>query len=188
MQAYNFEVKWVPEKLHLIADALSRAPHFSPHTEKLTVKTTFAVLNEEHLQCNQLLECLTSHICPDYRDLLIQIRNDFSSKSRGQFAESYRKLRDRLSIYKCNDIEFVLLDSRQIIPPPGAIPFLLKNFHPAHVGIERTVRLIKQLFFWYSMLNDLTTINSCKACQLYAPSQKRKIIRSHAMMKAAFSF
>ena len=29
MQAYNFKVKWVPGKLHLIADALSRAPHFS---------------------------------------------------------------------------------------------------------------------------------------------------------------
>ena len=36
MQAFNFEVKWVPGKLHLIADALSRAPHFSPHAEELT--------------------------------------------------------------------------------------------------------------------------------------------------------
>ena len=92
-------------------------------------------------------------------------------------------------MYKYNDTEFVLLDSRQIIPPPGAIPFLLKNLHSAHVGIEITVRLTKQLFFWHSMLNDLTTtINSCKTCQLYAPSQKRKIIQSHAMTKAAFSF
>ena len=77
MHARNFEVKWVPGNLHLIADALSRAPHFSPHTEELTVETTFAVLNEEHPQCNQLLECLTSHICPDNKDLLIQKRNDF---------------------------------------------------------------------------------------------------------------
>ena len=99
-----------------------------------------------------------------------------TSKSQGQFAESYRKLGDRLSIYKY-DTEFVLLDSRQIIPPPGAIPFWLKNLHSTHVGIERTVRLTKQLFSWHSMLNDLTTtINSWKACQLYAPSQKRKII------------
>ena len=75
MQAYNFEVKWVPGKLHLIADALSRAPHFSPHSKELTVETTFAVLTEEHPQSNQLLECLTSHICPDYKDLLIHIRN-----------------------------------------------------------------------------------------------------------------
>ena len=64
MQAYNFKVKRVPGKLHLIADALSPAPHFSPHTEELTVETTFAVLNKEHPQCNQLLECLTSHIFP----------------------------------------------------------------------------------------------------------------------------
>ena len=159
------------------------------HPIFLTVETTFAVLNKEHPQCNELLECLTSHICADYRDFLIQIRNDFSSKSLGQFAESYKKLGDRLSIYKYNDSEFVLLDSRQIIPPPGAVPLLLKSLHTAHVGIERTVRLTKQLFFWKSMLKDLTTtISSCKACQLYAPSQKRKTIQSHAMTEAAFSF
>ena len=78
MQAYTFSVKWVPGKLHLIADALSRAPHFSPHSQ-LTVETTFAVLADEHPQCNQLLECLTNCICPAYKDLIAQIQNDFSS-------------------------------------------------------------------------------------------------------------
>ena len=138
IQAYNFTVKWVPGKLHLIADALSWAPHFSPHSEELTVETTFAVLADKHPKCNQLLECLTSCICPAYEDLLIQIRNDFSSKSLGQFAKSYKSLGDRLSIYPYNGKEFVLLDSRQIIPPPGAIPFLLKNLHSAHVRIEHS--------------------------------------------------
>ena len=39
------------------------------------------------------------------------------------------------------------------------------------------------------MLNDLTTtIDSCKACQLYTQSQKRKVIQSQPMLKAAFSF
>ena len=107
----------------------------------------------------------------------------------GQFAASYKKLGDRLSIYKYNDLKFVLLDSRQIIPPPGATPFLLKNLHSAHVGIERTVRLTKQLFFWHSMLNNITTTNnSYKACQMYTPSKKNKTIQSHPMKDAAFSF
>ena len=120
MQAFNFQVKWIPGKLHLIADSLSRAPNFSPHTDELTIETSFAVLNEEHPKCNQLLTCLAEHICPQYKDLLLQIQRDFSSKSMGPFASSYRKLGDRLSIYKFNDIEFVLLDSQQIIPP-GAV-------------------------------------------------------------------
>ena len=39
------------------------------------------------------------------------------------------------------------------------------------------------------MLNNLTTtINSCKACHLYTPSQKRKVIQLQPMLKAAFSF
>ena len=189
MQAYNFTAKWVPGKLHLIADPLSRAPHFSPHSEELTVETTFAVLADEHTQCNQLLECLTNCICPAYEDLLAQIRNDFSSKSMSTFAKSYKTLGDRLSIYPYKNKEFVLLHCRQIVPPTGAIPFLLKNLHFAHVGIERTVRLTKQLFFWHGMLNHLTTtIDSCKACQMYTPSQKKKTIQSHPLLKAAVSF
>ena len=186
MQAFNFTVKWVPGKLHLIADALSWAPHFSPHSEELTVETTFAVLADEHPQCNQLLECLTTCICPAYEDLLIQIWNEFSSPSLSTFAKSYKAMGDTLSIYPFNGKEFVLLDCRQIIPPPEAVPFLLKNLHSAHVGIERTVRLTKQLFFWHGMLNDLTTtIDSCKACQLYTPSQKKKVIQSQPMLKRA---
>ena len=86
MQAFNFQVKWVPGKLHLIDDALSCAPHFSPHVDKLTVETSFAVLNEEHSQCNQLLICLAEHICPQYTELLMQLQNEFSSKSMGPFA------------------------------------------------------------------------------------------------------
>ena len=91
MQAFNFQVKWVPGKLHLIADALSRAPHFSLHADELTVETSFAFLNEEHPQCNQLLTCLAEHICPQYTELLMQIQNNFSSKSMGPFASSYNK-------------------------------------------------------------------------------------------------
>ena len=189
MQAYNFIVKWVPGKLHLIADALSRAPHFSQHSKELTVEITFAVLADKHPQCNQLIECLTSCICPAYEDLLIHIQNDFSSPWQSNFAKSYKTMGDRLSIHPYNGKEFVLLDCRQIIPPPGAIPFLLKNLNSAHVGIKRTVRLIKQLYFWHGMLNHLTTtIDSCKACQLYTTSQKRKVIQSQPMLKAAFSF
>ena len=59
MQAFNIEVKWVPGKLHLIADALPRAPHFSPYAEELTFEITFAVLNEEHPQCNHIMPNFT---------------------------------------------------------------------------------------------------------------------------------
>ena len=98
---------------------------------------------------------------------------------------SYKKIGDRLTIYKFNDIEFVLLNSRQIVPPPGAIPSLPKNLHSVHVGVDRTM----SLFFWHGMLNDITnTINSCKACQLYVPSQKKKAITSRPLKEAAFSF
>ena len=108
MQAFNFQVKWVPGKLHLVADALSRAPHFSPHADELKIETSFAVL---------------------------------------------------------------------------------KNLHSAHVGVDRTMSLTKQLFFWHGMLNDITTtINSCGACQLYIPSQKKKVISSRPLKEAAFSF
>ena len=48
MQSFNFQVKWVPGKLHLIADALSRTPHFSPFADELTIETYFAALSKQH--------------------------------------------------------------------------------------------------------------------------------------------
>ena len=126
-QAFSFQVKWVPGKLHLIADVLSLAPHFSPHADELSIETSFAVLSDQHHQCNQLLHCLAEHICPQYTDLLVQILSDFSS--------------------------------------------------PAWVLHDRTMSLTKQLFLWHGILNDITTtINSCRACQLYVPSQKKSRI------------
>ena len=75
------------------------------------------------------------------------------------------------------------------VPLPGAVPSLLKNLHSAHVGVDRAMSLTKQLFFWHGMLNDITTtINSCKACQLYVWSQKKKAITSRPLKEAAFSF
>ena len=65
--------------------------HFSPHADELTLETFLAVLNEEHPQCNQLLTCLAEHIFPQYTELLMQIQNNFSSKSMGPFASSYKK-------------------------------------------------------------------------------------------------
>ena len=91
-------MKWVPGRLHLIADALSCAPHFSPHADEITIETSFAMLNEEHPQCNELLTCLAEHICPQYKDLIAQIQKYFSSKRMSALASGYRKLGDRLSI------------------------------------------------------------------------------------------
>ena len=135
----------------------SHAPHFSPHADELIIETSFAVLSDQRPQCNQLLQCLAEHICPLYTDLLVQIQGDFSSPSIGPFATSYKKLGHTLSIYKFNDIESVLLDSWQIVHPPGAILSLLKNLHSDHVGVDRTMSLTKQLLFWHVMLNDVTT-------------------------------
>ena len=152
--------------------------------EELTVETTFAVLADKHPQCNQLLECLTNCICPAYEDLISQIQTDFSSEPLNTFAKSYKALGDRLTTRtKTKNSFFWTAD--KLFPPPGAIPFLLKNLQSS--GIERTVRLTKQLFFWHGMLNNITTtIDSCKARQMYTPSQKKKTIQSQPLSKAAF--
>ena len=73
--------------------------------------------------------------------------------------------------------------------PTWSYPLFAKNLHSAHVGLDRTMSLTKPLFFWHSMLNDITTIiDSCRACQLYVPSPKRKTIVSRPLKEASFSF
>ena len=72
------------------------------------------------------------------------------------------KVRGWLSLYKFNDSQFVLLVSRLIVPPPRASPSLLKNLYSFYVGVDRTVRLTKQLYFWHSMLNDRAPLCAAK--------------------------
>ena len=71
----------------------------------------------------------------------------FCTKAAATLEELEQKHGQSLFFYEFDDKEFVPLDSQQIIPPPGAIPSLLKNLPTAHIRIDKTMSLAKQFSF-----------------------------------------
>ena len=67
-QSYNFDVEYTPGKTHLVADALSRAPVFSPPEEEPFGVTTSAVSSQKAL-AEDCEVCVCYQICPHEDDL-----------------------------------------------------------------------------------------------------------------------
>ena len=70
---YSFKVQWTPGKTHLIADALSRAPLFSPQDlPGLEIDTAITCLSATS---SSSLDIIYSAIDEDYRLLLSDVKN-----------------------------------------------------------------------------------------------------------------
>ena len=160
---YSFTVRWVAGKTHYIADALSRAPVFSPEEEDLQIDTALSCLT---VTKDPALEVLYSHIEDDYKLFYQDVQNDTSlSKMMSQL----KNLRDRLG----TDGFLVSLDSKRIVLPVTAIPVIQQRLHNGHPGQEKTIKLASQLYYWPGMLNDIRTfVESCKLCFKRLPSQQ----------------
>ena len=71
---YSFKVQWTPGKTHLIADALSRAPLFSPQDlPGLEIDTAITCLSATS---SSSLDIIYSAIDDDYRLLLSDVKNN----------------------------------------------------------------------------------------------------------------
>ena len=163
LAAYNFIVTWVPGKTHLIADALSRAPLFTP---------------EEHpdLEVDTALSCLTMtkdpsiHIISDNidEDYKLCVNDILHSTNTSKYLKCLLGIRDRLSVSE----NFILLDSKRIVAPSDSVPHLLRRLHTGHCGQEKTLKLAQSLFYWPGMNNDIKTyVSSCRECFAKLPSQ-----------------
>jgi len=161
---YSFSVDWIPGKIHYIADALSRAPYFSPE-------------EESDMQVDTALSCLTSTQDPAMKILQVCIDKDYADFCRdvqqgtnfSAYAKSMKNVFDRLSV----DGAFVMLDGSRIVVPKSAVKDVLARLHSGHPGQEKTMKLCQVLFYWPGMTNDIRTyIESCQACFRQLPSQQ----------------
>ena len=149
---YSFDVRWVPGKTHLIADALSRAPLFSAEDlPGLEIDTTISCLSQTSQPSIRLVY---NAVDDDYRLLVQDVLNNtslslYSKHLKGSF--------DSLSVMD----NLVLLDSRRIVLPLLAVKPVLRLLHASHSGISKTTNLAKGLHYWPGMSNDIKQLVSC---------------------------
>ena len=169
---FDFKVDYVAGKTHLIADALSRAPVFSPPENEVIINSLAA----EKLSADPLLQKFYDAALSDkaYLSIVKALLDgkQISNLPPGHPAHAYRSLWDNISVL--DDILLVLNDSR-IIVPNSIRPEILSNLHASHSGITKTKQLAKQLYYWPGMNAAIQTlIENCEDCQHLRPSQSDK--------------
>ena len=160
---YSFKVQWTPGKTHIIADALSRAPLFSPQDlPDLEIDTAITCLSATS---SSSLDIIYSAIDDDYRLLLSDVKNN---SNFSKYSVHLKSDFDSLSISD----DLVLLDSRRIVLPLPAIRPILNLLHTSHSGVNKTIVLARGLYYWPGMINDIKQLVSrCATCVRVQPSQ-----------------
>ena len=146
LAAFNFTVTWVPGKMHLIADALSRAPLFQPEEHPdLEVDTALSCLT---MTKDPSIHIITDNINDDYKLCVSDILNGTNDSN---YLQCLSGLRDRLSVSE----NLILLDCKRIVVPSDGVSSLLRRLHTGHCGQDKTLKLAQSLFYWPGMNNDI---------------------------------
>ena len=113
---FSFKVTWVPAKTHLIADAFSRAPLFSPQEQpelKVDVVITCLAATSQ-----PSLDLIFNGIDEDFCTLLEDVLNGTSPST---YSRSLKADTDSLSV---SEGLIVLDTSRTVLPLPAGKPVL----------------------------------------------------------------
>jgi len=172
---YSFTVTWVPGKLHLIADALSRAPIFDPpEVEDITVNLVL----ERTIARDPALQELYDSISEDANYQLV--KDAFKSGKRlvtlpfDHPARRYKSMWDDISLRD----DLLVIDDNRVIIPESYKHKVLEKLHFSHAGITKTKQLARELYYWPGMGTDIEKlIGSCEPCQLHRESQSLPIIK-----------
>ena len=198
MAPYNFTAEWRKGKEHRIADALSRNPVNKPLPEDIqedeeifgyinAVLKTAAVAIEREIDDvdddslgDPILEKLRAQAKNDpmYQELVEAIKSGKVPRS----LSCYEKILPRLSL----NGGLVMFDARIVIPSV-ARKEVLKRLHASHQGINRTMKRARQSVYWPGISSDVrSTVEACRECQIYLPSQQREPIERDPLPKRCF--
>ena len=161
---YNFTVTWVPGKSHHIADALSRAPLFrTEETDDMYIDSARAYMTQIPSMEQELNSVLDS-IDSDY----VKFRHDvLNGTINSPYSHQMKSVFGQVSV----DDELVYLDAKRIVLPLKVVKDVLKMAHLPHAGITKTYQLLRSLYFWPGMYNDVKQlISACGPCTKNAVS------------------
>jgi hypothetical protein len=163
LSQFQFNIEWIPGKINLIADALSRAPVFSAAEDSTTTISVSAVSTSPDLALADIIEAAKSD--DDYQAVIGLVLADKSPKKVDPVhpGRLYSNIWEDISLTA--DGLLVYLGTR-IIVPRSFRQRILTLLHVAHAGIVRTRKLAQKFYYWPGINNDIKhMIDLCDACQ-----------------------
>ena len=166
---YTFNIVWVPGKIHLIADALSRAPVFRPVQEEVICANYVLVCAVAE---DPLLQPLYDAAAADqeYQDIISAFKTGkpLSVLPPLHPARALRSYWDDISLF---DNALIIFQDHRIFVPAALRKHFLEELHVSHSGISKTKALARQHFFWPGLSKEIELqVGNCEACRLHRPS------------------
>ena len=177
LMPYSFDVTWTPGKSHHIADALSRAPAFTPPED--TTEAQSEIIACAITALDPALQFLYQAAAddPNYRACVHALAHGETAKSvpAQHPARTLASVWDDLSVH---DGVLMLYDAHRIFVPASYRERILKLLHLAHPGIQRQKALARNNFYWPRMNDDITAfVNNCNDCQTIRQSQSEPLLQ-----------
>ena len=168
---YSFQVRWEPGKKNLIADALSRYPVFEEDADgneetAISRMTKFRDLNLDSIK-------QAANDDDGYKAIAYLLSTGKSPEHMkdGHPAKLYQKVWHELSV----EGDLIIKDGNKIVVPKGARREILEASHGSHSGITKTRELMRELYFWPGMGNDVRNmVEACGECQRMLPSTPKQ--------------
>ena len=189
LQGYDFQLVYRPGSKMIIADVLSRFPNPKNNTEiPLDVAVDFIMQddNEESVHSidlinfsvdkrAQLRELSTSDRTLRALQQVVYSGWPDTIKDLSQDLRQYWSYRDEIGI-----ADGVVFKGRQVIIPDAMRKDILGQLHEAHLGIEKTRRLMRESVYWPNIHKDIEMmVKSCAACQENQPEQQQQPLIAH---------
>ena len=171
IQGYDFQLVYRPGSQMIIADTLSRLPNTEKNAEialDVTVDDILTDENDERLHNMDLINFSTAKrvqlkelSASDHTmQQMVYSGWPYTIKEVPQDLRPYWSYRDEIGIS-----DGVIFKGRQVIIPDGLRQDLLQQLHEAHLGIEKTRRLMRESVYWPNIQKHREIVKSCAACQ-----------------------
>ncbi|XP_026289200.2 uncharacterized protein K02A2.6-like, partial [Frankliniella occidentalis] len=162
MGCYSYTIKWRPGKQHGNCDALSRlcipgtAPDKTPEPYGLFLMTG---LSSPHLTWQQVAQDTAKD--PILSKVKKWTQEGWPTRDPGGELSVYFQKREALSM--CRDC---ILWGIRVVIPKGLREAALRHLHAAHLGVVKSKRLARVLFWWPGLpLQVEQMVAHCPACQ-----------------------
>jgi len=175
---YSFEISWTAGKTHQIADALSRAPVFSPPEDEVNaadVKVCFLGIEDPAL--TELIDIAAAD--QDYQKIITALKSEkrLASLPSDHPARAFKNFWSELSIY---ENKILIFRSNRMVIPKSLRKKFLGYLHIAHAGVAKTRKLAQTLYFWPAINADIEAlIDRCQLCQERRPKQPSESLQKY---------
>lgn len=182
--SYDLKVEYVPGKYLYIADYLSRNHLETGNSEEDKAFTQAVLSLSLSSKREEQFRTATSN------DAVFKSVSDFclkgwpSDKSKVPLnVRQYFKIKD--DIFLENGVLFY---GDRILVPPSLRPLVIKLLHESHMGINKSQKRAREVFYWPLMNDDIEKeIRDCGKCNTYARSVTKEPLIPHEIPNLPFN-